>query len=77
MIIVECVSGRCIGSDEVVMGVVAMLEDVEGVSVVALPQNTVTIWAFRFDKRFKTTQHRLRSKWRYQIMKDFDRLILF
>lgn len=59
------------------MGVVAMLEDVEGVSVVALPQNILTIWAFRFDKRFKTNQHRLRSKWRYQIMKDLERLILF
>ena len=54
MIIVECESGRCIGSDEVVMGVVVVLEDVEGVFVVALPRSTIIIWAFGFDRRSKT-----------------------
>ena len=36
------------------MGVVVVLEDVEGASVVALPRKMIMIWAFRFDKRLKT-----------------------
>ena len=36
------------------MGVVAVLEDVEGVFVVALPRSVIRIWAFKFDRRLKT-----------------------
>ena len=49
-----CVSGRCIRSDEVVMEVVVVFEDVEGVFVVALPRCIIMKWAFRFDRRLKT-----------------------
>ena len=39
---VERVSGRCIGSDEKVTGVPLVSVDVDGVFVVALPNNLIT-----------------------------------
>ena len=46
------------------MGVVVVLEDVEGVFEVALPRSIIMIWAFTFDKCLKTNEHRPRSQWR-------------
>ena len=59
------------------MEVVVVLEDVEGVFVAALLRNIIRIWVSRFDKRLKTDLHRPRSQWTYQILKDFERSILF